>query len=139
MGDPAFLEVQRLIAEIATHNRTWGEERIAAELRLKLGLTVSPRTVRRYMPSRPRSRGGRSGQSWATFLHNHAGSVLACDFFIVVTATFQRLYVFVLLDIGTRRIVHWSLTDHPRSEWTIQQFRNGLPLDGGYRFLGRGR
>jgi len=39
---------------------TWGEERIAAELRVKLGMTLSPRTVRRYMPSRPRSRGGRS-------------------------------------------------------------------------------
>jgi hypothetical protein len=61
--------------------------------------------------------------------------LLACDFFIVVTATFQRLYVFVLLDIGTRRIVHWNLTDHPRSKWTIQRFRNGLPLDGTYRFL----
>ena len=32
--------------------------------------------------------------------------------------------------------MHWNLTDHPRSEWTIQQFRNGLPLeDGTYRFL----
>ena len=58
-----------------------------------------------------------------------------CDLFIVVTATFQRLYAFVLLDIGTRRIVHWNLTDRPRSEWTIQQFRNALPLDGTYRFL----
>ena len=48
------IEVQRLIADMATHNHTGGEERIAAELRLKLGLTVSPRTVRRYMPSRPR-------------------------------------------------------------------------------------
>ena len=66
----------------------------AAGLRVKLGLTVSPRTVRRYMPSRPRRREGRSAQSWATFLRNHAGAVLACDFFIVVTATFQRLYVF---------------------------------------------
>jgi putative transposase len=129
------IEVQRLIAEMATDNRTWGEERIAAELRVKPGLTVSPRTVRRYMPSRPRPRGGRSAQSWVVFLHNHAGAVLACDFFIVVTATFQRLYVFVLLDIGTRRIVHWNLTDRPRSEWTIQQFRNGLPLDGTYHFL----
>jgi len=41
------------------------------------------------MPSRPRSRGGRSAQSWTTFLHNHAGAVLACDFFIVVTGTFR--------------------------------------------------
>jgi putative transposase len=128
-------EVQRLIVEMATKNRTWGEERIAAELRVKLGLTLSPRTVRRYMPPRPRNRGGRSTQSWVTFLRTHAGAVLACDFFIVVTATFQRLYVLVILDIGTRRVVHWNLTDHPRSEWTIQQFRNGLPLDGGYRFL----
>jgi hypothetical protein len=53
----------------------------------------------------------------------------------VVTATFQRLYVFALLDISTRRVVHWNLADHPRSEWTIQQFRNGLPVDGTYRFL----
>jgi len=120
---------------MATQNRTWGEERIAAELRLKLGLTLSPRTVRRYMPSRPRRRGGRKAQSWATFVHNHAGAVLACHFFIVVTATFQWLYVFVLLDIGTRRVVHWNLTVHPRSEWTIQQFRNGLPVDGTHRFL----
>ena len=68
------IEVQRLIAEMGIHNRTWGEERIAAELRVKLGLTVSPRTVRRCMPPRPRSRGGRSAQSRTTFLHNHAGA-----------------------------------------------------------------
>ena len=113
-------ELQRLIAEIATANRTWGEERIAAELRLKLGLTVSPRTVRRYMPPRPRTGGGQSPQTWATFLRNHAGDVLACDFLMVVTATFQRIYIFVILDIA---------------EWSIQQFRNGLPLDTRYRFL----
>src|SRR5688572_18253231 len=127
-------DLQRLIAEMATANCTWGEERIAAELRLTLGLTVSPRTVRRYMPPRPRTRGGPS-QSWTTFLHNHAGAVLACDFFVVVTATFQQLYVFVVLDIATRRVIHWNLTDHPTAEWTVQQFRNGLPLDAAYRFL----
>jgi putative transposase len=87
------------------------------------------------MPSQPGGRGGRSTQSWTTFLRNHAGAVLACDFFIVVTATFQRLYVFVILDIGTRQVVHWNLTDHPTAAWTIQQFRNGLPLDRAYRFL----
>jgi len=47
-------DLQRLIATMATANRTWGEERIANELLVKLGIRVSPRTVRRYMPSRPR-------------------------------------------------------------------------------------
>ncbi|MGH9200995.1 MAG: hypothetical protein ACRD2A_07145, partial [Vicinamibacterales bacterium] len=55
------------------------------------------------MPPRPRTRDGHV-QSWATFLRNHAGAVLACDFFVVVTATFQQLYVFVVLDIATRRV-----------------------------------
>ena len=130
------VELQQLIADMASANRTWGEERIAAELRLKLGLIVSPRTVRRYMPRRPRP-GGNSqrAQSWATFLRNHTGAVLACDFFVVVTAAFQRVYVFVIVDIATRRVVHWNLTQHPTADWTIQQFRNGLPIDGASRLL----
>jgi transposase InsO family protein len=128
-------ELRRLIADMAAANRTWGEERIAAELRLKLGLTVSPRTVRRYMPRYSRPHGGSSPQSWITFLHNHASAVLACDFFVVVTATFQHLYVFVVLDIATRRVIHWNVTDQPTLEWTIQQFRNGFPLDMAYRFV----
>lgn len=45
--------LQQLIAEMATANRTWGEERIAAELLLKIVIHVSPRTVRRCMPRRP--------------------------------------------------------------------------------------
>jgi len=39
---------------MARANRTWGEERIATELLLKLGISLSARTVGRYM-RRPRS------------------------------------------------------------------------------------
>src|SRR5215469_15236501 len=42
--------LQELIFKMAHENPMWGEERIAAELLLKLGIRVSPRTVRRYMP-----------------------------------------------------------------------------------------
>ena len=120
---------------MASANRTWGEERIAAELRLKLGLTVSPRTVRRYMPKHFPSRGGRPGQSWRTFLSNHPGDVLACDFFVTVTVTFQRVYVFVMMDVSSRQVLHWNLTRHPTAAWTRQQFRDGIPADGPHRIL----
>ena len=42
--------LQALIRRMALENPTWGQERIANELLLKLGLRVSPRTVRKYMP-----------------------------------------------------------------------------------------
>jgi hypothetical protein len=86
---------------MATENSLWGEERIANELRLKLGIRVSPRTVRKYMPKRPLGR-PRGDQRWATFLRNHAKAIIACDFFVAVTATFRLLYVFVLIHHDSR-------------------------------------
>jgi len=104
---PIPVDLQRLIVSMARANPTWGEARIADELRLKLGLTVSSRTVGRYLRRLRPSRGGRpAAQRWATFVRNHAQAVLACDFFMAVTARFRVLYVFVVLDVGTRRIVH---------------------------------
>jgi hypothetical protein len=60
---------------------------------------------------------------------------VACDFLIVVTARFRALHVFLLMEIGTRRIVHCNLTAHPTAEWTVQQFREAIPSDHSYRFL----
>jgi putative transposase len=135
-GRPPIPEhLRALIAEMARANRTWGEERIAAELLLKLGISVSPRTVRRYM-KRPRPSGrGAKTQMWSTFLRNHAREVLACDFFVTVTAGFRLVYVFVVLDISTRRLVHWNVTEHPTTEWTAQQFRACVTGDEPYRFV----
>ena len=114
-------DVQRLIATMAGANRTWGEERIANELLLKLGIRVSPRTVRRHMRSRP-SRPIPGTQAWSTFVRNHARCVVATDFFVVVTAAFRILYVFVVLEVGTRRILHGNVTAHPTADWTAQHF-----------------
>ena len=47
-------DVRRLIVEMATNNPTWGEERIANERSLKIGIRISPRTVRQYMPTNPK-------------------------------------------------------------------------------------
>jgi putative transposase len=118
-------------------NPTWGEERIANELLLKLGLRVSPRTVRKYLPKRlDHGRGkGVPSQRWRTFVRNHAQAIVACDFCVVVTATFRLLYVFVLMEHATRRILHVNVTAHPTAQWTLQQLREAIPSDHRYRFL----
>src|SRR5262245_12782087 len=74
-------------------------------------------------------------QHWSTFVRNHAGAVLACDFFVVVTATFRVFYVFVVLEVGSRRIRHWNVTEHPMAEWTAQQFRMVMSGEEPHRFL----
>jgi putative transposase len=128
-------DVRRLIGEMATANRTWGEERIASELLLKLGIRVSPRTARRYMPTGTAPCDGTRSQLWSTFVRNHANAVLACDFFVAITASFRVVYVFVVLEVGTRRIRHWNVTEHPTADWTAQQFRMVMSDDAPHRFL----
>jgi putative transposase len=130
-------DLQALIRRMARENPTWGEERMANELLLKLGLRVSPRTVRKYLPKHlDHDHGKRAlSQRWRTFVRNHAQAIIACDFCLVVTATFRLLYVFVLMEHATRRILHVNVTAHPTAHWTLQQLRNAMPSDHGYRFL----
>jgi putative transposase len=123
-----------LIREMATENPSWGEERISNELSLKLGIRVSPRTVARYRQTGP-VRQPDPKQRWLTFVRNHAKAIVACDFFVVVTASFRLLYVFVVLEQGTRRVLHWNVTDHPTADWTLQQFRETLSGDHSHRFV----
>ena len=119
---------------MANENRLWGEERIANELLLKLGIRVSPRTVRKYMPKRPPGQ-PRGDQRWSTFLKNHARAILACDFFVAVTATFRMLYVFVVIEHGTRSLAHVNVTSHPTADWTLQQLREVVGDSDNYQYL----
>jgi hypothetical protein len=131
---PISADVRRLIRRMAAENLTWGEERIADELWLKLQIRLSPRTVRKYIGQAPKPHGNKN-QHWSTFIQNHARGVVACDFFVSVTVSFRILYVFVALEIGSRRLLHFNVTEHPTSEWTLQQLREALPGDQDYKFL----
>jgi putative transposase len=71
-GRPAIpLELRKLIRRMADQNPSWGQERIANELLVKLDIQVSPRTVSKYLPRRPRGR-PRGDLRWSTFLRLHA-------------------------------------------------------------------
>jgi transposase InsO family protein len=130
-------DLQALIRRMALENPTWGQERIANELLLKLGLKVSPRTVRKYMPDHCVKGPSRYGQSQrgSTFIRNHAKGIVACDFCVAVTATFRLLYVFVVIEHESRRLLHANVTAHPTASWTIQQLREAIPVDHQYRIL----
>ena len=114
---PIDADRRALIHRMWRDNPTWGEDRIAGEL-AKLGYGADSRTVAKYRPA-GLARG--RGQRWTTFIRNHLQETWACDFLVVVTARFRILYVFVVLSLGRRRIVHLGVTAHPTSAWTAQR------------------
>jgi len=134
-GRPAIpMELRELIRRMARENPLWGQERIANELRIKLGLQVSPRTVRKYLPRAPTGC-PRGDQRWSTFLKNQAQAIVACDFFVTVTCGFRLIYVFVVMEHRSRRLIHCNVTAHPTALWTRQQLREALGYETRYGFL----
>jgi putative transposase len=131
---PIPRELRALIRRIATENPSWGEERIANELLLKIGIRVSPRTVNKYLPRRPRGQ-SRGDLRWSTFLRLHAQGIIACDFVVAVTATFRLLYVFVVIEHRSRLLIHCNVTAHPSCAWTLQQLREAVGLEERYEYL----
>jgi len=127
-------ELRDLIRRMSRANPLWGAPRIHGEL-LKLGLAVSQATVSKYMR---RSRRPPS-QAWQTFLKNHAGDLMALDFFTVPTATFRVLFVLVLLTHNRRRLVHFNVTEHPTAEWTARQLLEACAQEEAPRYLIRDR
>ena len=125
-------ETIALIRQMAADNQTWGAERIRGEL-LKLGIKVSKRTVQKYMNRKDSP--SPSGQTWATFLRNHAPHIWACDFTQVYDIMFRALFVFVIIEHASRRIVHVAVTSHPSDAWVAQQLREATPWGEGPRYL----
>lgn len=127
-------ELIELIKRISRENPTWGAPRIHGEL-LKLGYDVSEATVSRYMLKRR----GRPTQNWKTFLRNHTSEIAAIDFLTVPTIMFRTLYVFVVLSLDRRRIVHVNVTYNPTAEWTARQLYQAFPFDSAPKYLIRDR
>ena len=72
---------------------------------------------------------------WSTFLRLHAQGIIACDFLVVVITTFRLLYVFVVIEHRSRRLVHCNVTAHPTSSWTLQQLREAVGFEERYQYL----
>ena len=95
-------EVRDLIRRMNAANPPWGLPRIHGEL-LKIGIEISQTTVAEYMV---RKRGTPS-PSWRSFLRNQVAGIAAIDMFVVASASFQLLYVMIILAHDHRKIVRW--------------------------------
>jgi putative transposase len=86
------------------------------------------------LPKQPPGR-PRGDLRWSTFLRNQAAAILACDFFVAVTAMFRTLYVLVVIEHGTRRLAHVNVTAHPSASWTLQQLREVIGDAESHKYL----
>ena len=110
------------IQKISSDHPEYGEDRIAQELEVKFGIRHASSTVRRYMVKR--RPGPTDTKTWRSFSKNQAKAMWTCDFFVQHTVAFQLLYVFVVMEIASRKVIHLHVTDHPTLDWTKQQIRN---------------
>jgi transposase InsO family protein len=123
-------DLRALIRRMSVENVLWGAPHIHGEL-LKLGFAVAQSTVAKYMAKK----GDPSGQSWSTFLHNHAPHIAAMDLFVVPTIGFNLLYVLVIVRLVRRKLVWINVTPHPTAEWIAQQITEAFPWSEAPRYL----
>jgi hypothetical protein len=109
----------------------YGEDRIALELEPKFAVRHAASSVRRYMVKRwPPS----DSQAWRSFLEKQVKAIWTCDFFVQHTIGFRVLYVFLIMELSSRELIHFNVTEHATLEWTKQQVRNAC-FDGQPKFL----
>jgi len=117
---PLDAEIVSLIERMARENPLWSRRRIASEL-AKLGHDVEKDTVAKYMPRPTRRPGQPPSTTWRAFVRAHLPGSIAIDFLVVPTVTFRLLYVFFVLPLERRRLLHVNVTRHPHQTWTAQQ------------------
>jgi len=104
---------------------------------VKLGLTVAKQAIQKYIarvrPANP------SSQTWAILLKNHAKDIWACDFLPIIDIWSRPLYLCFIVELVSRRIVHFDITAHPTDAWVAQQLREATPFGQAPRFLIRNR
>jgi putative transposase len=116
-----------LIHSMALDNHLCGSKRIRDELR-KLGYRLTKRTIAKNIRQvRPTPPPRKSGQTWSSFLNNHAHKIWACDFLQIYDLWFRPLFVFFIVELGSRRVIHFAVTRSPSDGGSLSSYVKQRP------------
>jgi transposase InsO family protein len=126
---PITLSLKKRILYLKLDNPFWGSRRIRDELK-KLGFSVCHETICNIISNYRKAGIIKPNGSWKRFLTAHWNSLFACDFFTVDCFGFFCLYVFFIIQLNSRKIVHWNITTNPTIKFLrlqFSEFENNFP------------
>ena len=123
-----------LIRRISPDHPEWGEDRIALELKAKLGGEHAASTIRRYMAIRKEG-GSPASATWHTFLAGHTSELWTMDLTTQPLWNYSVRFVLVLMELRSRRVVRVAVTASPALAWLKQRIREATPFGSVPRFL----
>jgi putative transposase len=113
-------EIKNLILQMKNDNQLWGCYRIADELK-KIGIKLHPTTVNKIIQTFRKQGKIQPNGSWRKFLKSHWESLFGMDFMTVDTLFGKRFYLFIILELNSRRIIRFDLTSNPCREFVKQR------------------
>jgi putative transposase len=117
---PVSKSIKELILEMKQDNQLWGCIRISDELK-KLGIYIHYTTVNKIMQTFRKNGQIQPVGSWKRFLKMHWDSLFSMDFIIIDTLFGKRLHLLVIMQLKTRKIVAWEITEFPSREFVRQR------------------
>jgi putative transposase len=117
---PVTRVIKELILKMKQDNYLWGCKKISNELK-KINIDIHYTTVNRIINTFRKQGLIQPNDSWKKFLKMHWESLFAMDFMTIDTIFGKRLYLLIILELKSRKIIRWNLTENPSREFVRQQ------------------
>ena len=117
---PITRKIKNLILEMKQENYLWGCKKIANELK-KINIDIHYTTVNRIICTFRKQGLIQPNGSWKRFLKMHWDSLFAMDFMTIDTLFGKRLYLLIILELKSRKIIRYDLTENPCREFVKQR------------------
>ncbi len=117
---PITYAIKALILEMKKDNPLWGCRRISDELK-KLDIDIHHTTVNKIIQTFRKQGKIQSTGSWKKFLKSHWDSLFGIDFMTIDTLLGKRFYLLIILELKTRKIIRYDLTEYPSREFVKQR------------------